>query len=105
MLYSFWMCECDKHRAGRVPRNLNPQTKGMQTVMKLTKAETSLIQFMRKSARKSSSPTMAADDRGNSIRAAIRSGRSKSAVRRQYRLTDYEYRGHKATVTRELGGY
>ena len=96
---------CDKHRAGRVPRNLNPQTKGMQTVMKLTKAETSLIQFMRKSARKSSSPTMAADDRGNSIRAAIRSGRSKSAVRRQYRLTDYEYRGHKATVTRELGSY
>jgi hypothetical protein len=48
---------------------------------------------------------MTADGRGNSIRAAIRSGRSKSAVRRQYRLTDYEYRGHKATVTRELGSY
>jgi hypothetical protein len=104
MLYSFWMCECKKHRAGRVPRNLNPVNE-RNANMKLTKAETSLIQFMRKSARKSSSPTMAADNRGNSIRAAIRSGRSKSAVRRQYRLTDYEYRGHKATVTRELGSY
>ena len=42
--------------------------------------------------------------RNSNIRAAIRSGRSKSAVRRQYRLTDYEYRGHKATVTRMANG-
>jgi len=44
-------------------------------------------------------------DRGTSIRAAIMAGRSKSAVRRQFRLTDYEYRGHKATVTRQSNGY
>lgn len=43
-------------------------------------------------------------DRGSNIRAAIRSGRSKSAVRRQFRLTDYEYRGHKAAVTRMANG-
>lgn len=43
-------------------------------------------------------------NRGTSIRAAIRFGRSKSAVRRQFRLTDYEYRGHKATVTRQSNG-
>jgi hypothetical protein len=43
-------------------------------------------------------------DRSSNIRAAIRSGRSKSAVRRQYRLTDYEYRGHKAVVTRMANG-
>ena len=41
---------------------------------------------------------------GNNIRAAIRSGKSKSAVRRQFKLTDYEYRGHKATVTRMANG-
>ena len=45
------------------------------------------------------------DDRGTSIRAAIKSGRSKAAVRRQFKLTDYEYRGHKATVTRQSNGY
>ena len=44
-------------------------------------------------------------DRGSNIRAAIKSGRSKAAVRRQFRLTDYEYRGHKATVTRQSNGY
>ena len=49
------------------------------------------------------SPSMG--DRGTSIRAAIMAGRSKSAVRRQFRLTDYEYRGHKATVTRQSNGY
>ena len=44
------------------------------------------------------------NDRSNNIRAAIRSGKSKSAVRRQFKLTDYEYRGHKATVTRMANG-
>ncbi len=70
--------------------------------MKLTKAETSLIRFLRQNpvVKSSTKTTMTADTRGNSIRAAIRSGRSKSAVRRQFRLTDYEYRGHKAAVTR-----
>ena len=44
------------------------------------------------------------NDRSNNIRAAIRSGKSKSAVRRQFKLTDYEYRGHKAAVTRMANG-
>ena len=44
------------------------------------------------------------NDRSNNIRTAIRSGKSKSAVRRQFKLTDYEYRGHKATVTRMANG-
>jgi hypothetical protein len=88
---------------GKCPETLTHKRKDA-FVMKLTKAEVSLIQFLRKSARKSSSSTMTVDGRGNSIRAAIRSGRSKSAVRRQFKLTDYEYRGHKATVTRQLSG-
>ena len=44
--------------------------------------------------------TRGTDDRNSNIRAAIRSGKSKSAVRRQYKLSDYQYRGHKAFVTR-----
>jgi hypothetical protein len=48
--------------------------------------------------------TATGNDRSNNIRAAIRSGKSKSAVRRQFRLSDYEYRGHKATVTRMANG-
>ena len=56
-------------------------------------------------ANRSSSSRVATGDRGSNIRAAIKSGRSKSAVRRQFRLTDYEYRGHKATVTRQSNGY
>ena len=54
---------------------------------------------------KGSSCRSTTDDRGSSIRAAIRSGRSKAVVRRQFKLTDYEYRGHKATVTRQSNGY
>ena len=48
--------------------------------------------------------TATGNDRSNNIRAAIRSGKSKSAVRRQFKLTDYEYRGHTATVTRIANG-
>jgi hypothetical protein len=48
--------------------------------------------------------TATGNDRSSNIRAAIRSGKSKSAVRRQFKLTDYEYRGHKATVTRMANG-
>ena len=48
--------------------------------------------------------TATGSDRSSNIRAAIRSGKSKSAVRRQFKLTDYEYRGHKATVTRMANG-
>ncbi len=55
------------------------------------------------SIRKSSTSTRGTD-RNSNIRAAIRSGRSKGAVRRQYKLTDYEYRGHKAVVTRMANG-
>ena len=56
-------------------------------------------------ANRSSGRCATMDDRGSNIRAAIKSGRSKSAVRRQFRLTDYEYRGHKATVTRQSNSY
>ena len=48
--------------------------------------------------------TATGNDRSSNIRAAIRSGKSKSAVRRQFKLTDYEYRGHKAVVTRMANG-
>ena len=48
--------------------------------------------------------TATGNDRSSNIRAAIRSGKSKSAVRRQFKLTDYEYRGHKAAVTRMANG-
>ena len=71
--------------------------------MKLTKAETSLIRFLRNQMRSSAS-CVTTNGRGDSIRAAIRYGRSKAAVRRQFKLTDYEYRGHKAAVTRVSNG-
>tara|TARA_R100000908_G_scaffold62252_1_gene41310 strand:- start:1441 stop:1734 length:294 start_codon:yes stop_codon:yes gene_type:complete len=89
--------------AGRVPHDNNLANERKLTSMKLTQAETSLIQFLRKEGRKSISVTQTSG-RGNSIRAAIRSGRSKAAVRRQFKLTDYEYRGHKAAVTRMSNG-
>jgi len=87
--------------------------------MKLTNSESSLIDAMldvirkalrtylptqRKSSTRSTSVQAAFTDRGSSIRAAIRSGKSKSSVRRQFRLTDYEYRGHRAVVTRQSNG-
>jgi hypothetical protein len=53
---------------------------------------------------RSSASCVTTNGRGDSIRAAIRSGRSKAAVRRQFKLTDYEYRGHKAAVTRVSNG-
>jgi len=89
--------------AGRVPHDNNHENERKLTSMKLTKAETSLIRFLRKEGRKSVSVTQTTS-RGESIRAAIESGRTKAAVRRQFRLTDYEYRGHKAAVTRMSNG-
>ena len=78
--------------------------------MKLTKSAlqkvvTDAVSAALRLTNTSSSGRATMGDRGSNIRAAIRSGRSKAAVRRQFRLTDYEYRGHKATVTRESNGY
>ena len=71
--------------------------------MKLTKTQlTKIVNAVIDALTESSSRrrVSAASDRNKNIRAAIRSGKSKSAVRRQFKLTDYEYRGHKGTVTR-----
>jgi len=89
--------------AGRVPHDNNLEYERTLTSMKLTKAETSLIRFLRNQGRESVTVSQTSG-RGDSIRAAIRSGRSKAAVRRQFKLTDYEYRGHKAAVTRMSNG-
>ena len=103
---------------GQVPRNRNQNGKEKR-FMKLTNSESSLIDAMldvvrkalrsylptqRKSSTRSTSVQTALTDRGSTIRAAIRSGKSKSSVRRQFRLTDYEYRGHRAVVTRQSNG-
>ena len=79
--------------------------------MKLTKSALQKVvtdavsAALRLTSRSSSGRSATMGDRGSNIRAAITSGRSKAAVRRQFKLTDYEYRGHKATVTRQSNGY
>ena len=114
--YVFWMrgTRFEKRiRVGRVLRNNNPVKRKEGLSLNLTKSElqqvvTSAVNAAMKLTRGNSCSTRRSSmqgDRGQNIRSAIRSGRTKSVVRRQFRLSDYEYRGPKATVTRESNGY
>ena len=73
------------------------------TESQLTKVVSAVVDALTETST-SRRATATGNDRSSNIRAAIRSGKSKSAVRRQFKLTDYEYRGHKATVTRMANG-
>tara|TARA_R100000008_G_scaffold70747_1_gene48443 strand:+ start:1530 stop:1862 length:333 start_codon:yes stop_codon:yes gene_type:complete len=107
---TFWSAGCilERSRAGQVAQVLI--TNGKDVKLNLSKTQLTKVisdavsaALSLKSSRRQQT-TEKSTDRNSNIRAAIRSGRSKSAVRRQYRLTDYEYRGHKATVTRMANG-
>jgi len=63
-----------------------------------------LVEYLPTQRSSKTSRRTRATDRGTNIRAAIRSGKSKASVRRQFKLSDYEYRGHKAAVTRMTNG-
>ena len=111
-MQTFWSAGCisERSRAGQVAQVLT--TKGKDVKLNLSKTQltkvisdaVSAALSLKSSRRQQKTTAKSTDDRNSNIRAAIRSGRSKSAVRRQFRLTDYEYRGHKATVTRMANG-
>ena len=97
-----WACAPNINPEARKEFNLNIQLSKSLLQKVVTDAVSSALRLANGS---SSGRCATMGDRGSNIRAAIKSGRSKSAVRRQFRLTDYEYRGHKATVTRQSNGY
>ncbi len=97
-----WACASDINPEARKEFNLNIQLNKSLLQKVVTDAVSSALRLANRS---SSGRCATMGDRGSNIRATIKSGRSKSAVRRQFKLTDYEYRGHKATVTRQSNGY